>query len=163
MQSSRIQEENVSNGGRNAINKTKQTALSLTCICHHTGSDPTLTGKPNQFNQFSNHFVFKLNFVHCCRCNGMKCTVRFRWSLVRRKHKAGLLCYKCKSFFSVFWLSNDPTLSLPPLFQMRPSVITCVSSSRNPSCRAEVHRGHSSGQSHTHEWMSELIHQTVTP
>ncbi|XP_044053569.1 vestigial like 4 like [Siniperca chuatsi] len=28
--------------------------------------------------------------------------------------------------------------------QMRPSVITCVSSSRNPSCRSEVHRGHSS-------------------
>lgn len=28
--------------------------------------------------------------------------------------------------------------------QMRPSVITCVSSSRNPSCRAEVHRRHSS-------------------
>ncbi|XP_070819720.1 vestigial like 4 like [Chaetodon trifascialis] len=28
--------------------------------------------------------------------------------------------------------------------QMRPSVITCVSSSRNPSCRSEVHRSHSS-------------------
>ncbi|KAM9359942.1 vestigial like 4 like [Symphorus nematophorus] len=28
--------------------------------------------------------------------------------------------------------------------QMRPSVITCVSSSRTPSCRSEVHRGHSS-------------------
>ncbi|XP_042343896.1 vestigial like 4 like [Plectropomus leopardus] len=28
--------------------------------------------------------------------------------------------------------------------QMRPSVITCVSSSRNPSCRSEVHRGPSS-------------------
>ncbi|XP_062273163.1 vestigial like 4 like [Scomber scombrus] len=33
--------------------------------------------------------------------------------------------------------------------QMRPSVITCVSSSRNPSCRSEVHRSHSSGRSHT--------------
>lgn len=32
---------------------------------------------------------------------------------------------------------------------MRPSVITCVSSSRNPSCRSELHRGHSSGQSDT--------------
>lgn len=29
---------------------------------------------------------------------------------------------------------------------MRPSVITCVSSLRNPSCRSEVHRGHPSGQ-----------------
>ncbi|XP_030271887.1 vestigial like 4 like [Sparus aurata] len=29
--------------------------------------------------------------------------------------------------------------------QMRPSVITSVSSLRNPSCRPEVHRGHSSG------------------
>ncbi|GAA6220866.1 vestigial like 4 like [Lates japonicus] len=28
--------------------------------------------------------------------------------------------------------------------QMRPSVITCVSSLRNPTCRSEVHRGHSS-------------------
>ncbi|KAM7416260.1 hypothetical protein PAMA_018368 [Pampus argenteus] len=28
--------------------------------------------------------------------------------------------------------------------QMRPSVITCVSSSRNPSCTSEVHRSHSS-------------------
>nr|XP_020446198.1 transcription cofactor vestigial-like protein 4 [Monopterus albus] len=28
--------------------------------------------------------------------------------------------------------------------QMRPSVITCVSSLRNPSCRSEVHRSHSS-------------------
>lgn len=27
--------------------------------------------------------------------------------------------------------------------QMRPSVITCVPSSRTPSCRSEVHRGHS--------------------
>lgn len=64
MQSSRIQEENVSNGGRNAINKTKQTALSLTCLCHHSGSDLTFMDKPNQFNQFSNHFVFVLNFIY---------------------------------------------------------------------------------------------------
>lgn len=63
MQSSRIQEENVSNGGRNAINKTKQTALSLTCLCRHTGSELTLMSKPNQFNQFSNS-VFQLNIVH---------------------------------------------------------------------------------------------------
>ncbi|TNM90230.1 transcription cofactor vestigial-like protein 4 [Takifugu rubripes] len=31
-----------------------------------------------------------------------------------------------------------------PQIQMRPSVITCVSSLRNPSCRSEVHRGHPS-------------------
>uniref|UniRef100_A0A667X472 Vestigial like 4 like n=1 Tax=Myripristis murdjan TaxID=586833 RepID=A0A667X472_9TELE len=33
--------------------------------------------------------------------------------------------------------------------QMRPSVITCVSSVRKPSCRSEVHSSHSPGQSHT--------------
>ncbi|KAM9857961.1 vestigial like 4 like [Aulostomus maculatus] len=32
----------------------------------------------------------------------------------------------------------------PSQVQVRPSVITCVSSSRNPSCRSEVHRSHSS-------------------
>ncbi|XP_051278005.1 vestigial like 4 like [Dicentrarchus labrax] len=34
--------------------------------------------------------------------------------------------------------------SVTTQIQMRPSVITCVSSSRNPSCRSEVHRGPSS-------------------
>lgn len=34
--------------------------------------------------------------------------------------------------------------SVPAQIQMRPSVITCVSSLRNPSCRSELHRGHSS-------------------
>lgn len=34
--------------------------------------------------------------------------------------------------------------SAPTQIQMRPSVITCVSSLRNPSCRSELHRGHSS-------------------
>ncbi|XP_035495865.2 vestigial like 4 like [Scophthalmus maximus] len=38
--------------------------------------------------------------------------------------------------------SNAPTQ-----IQMRPSVITCVSSLRNPSCRSEVHRGHSAAAS----------------
>lgn len=79
MQSSRIQEENVSNGGRNAINKTKQTALSLTCLCHHTGSELPPMSKPNQFNQFSNS-VCKLNIVHCFLfCFHVKCKVRFVW------------------------------------------------------------------------------------
>ncbi|XP_059192848.1 vestigial like 4 like [Centropristis striata] len=35
-------------------------------------------------------------------------------------------------------------LSAPSQTQMRPSVITCVSSSRNPSCRSDVHRSPSS-------------------
>lgn len=34
--------------------------------------------------------------------------------------------------------------SVSAQIQMRPSVITCVSSLRNPSCRSELHRGHSS-------------------
>ncbi|TNN86505.1 Homeodomain-interacting protein kinase 2 [Liparis tanakae] len=34
--------------------------------------------------------------------------------------------------------------SAPTQTQMRPSVITCVSSSRNPSCRSEIHRSPSS-------------------
>lgn len=37
--------------------------------------------------------------------------------------------------------TKSPT---PTQIQMRPSVITCVSSSRNPSCRSEVHRSPSS-------------------
>lgn len=44
---------------------------------------------------------------------------------------------------------------------MRPSVITCVSSLRNPACRSELHRGHSSGQSDTP--VNKLNPQTVTP
>ncbi|XP_049907762.1 vestigial like 4 like [Epinephelus moara] len=36
------------------------------------------------------------------------------------------------------------TSSATTQLQMRPSVITCVSSSRNPSCRSEVHRSPSS-------------------
>lgn len=44
---------------------------------------------------------------------------------------------------------------------MRPSVITHVSSLRTPSSRPEVHRSHSSGQSHT--LFSELTNQTVPP
>ncbi|KAI9521758.1 hypothetical protein NQZ68_003913 [Dissostichus eleginoides] len=35
--------------------------------------------------------------------------------------------------------------SAPAQIQMRPSVITCVSSLRNPSCRSELHRSPSSG------------------
>lgn len=35
-------------------------------------------------------------------------------------------------------------IAVPAQIQMRPSVITCVSSLRNPSCRSELHRGHSS-------------------
>lgn len=45
---------------------------------------------------------------------------------------------------------------------MRPSVITCVSSSsRNHSCRSELHRGNSSGQSDA--LVKELYRQMVTP
>lgn len=123
--------------------------------------------RPNQFNQSSSRLAF-LNWTLYTICgNGTKCTLRFRWYWsfcgINRRHEAGMLWYECtiKVLFSVssHVINDSSSLGLFP--QMRPSVITSVSSLRNPSCRPEVHRGHSSGQSHTP--VNELIHQTVPP
>lgn len=101
--------------------------LSLTCICHHTGSDLTFMGKPNQFNRFSIHFVSKLNCTLFC-CNGTRCTVRCRWRSkvcgMKRKHKAGSSKYfslklKIHLFFCFFrcvplWSLVSPHQETPP-------------------------------------------------
>lgn len=70
------------------------------------------------------------------------------------------LCLKYNNNIHVLCVLNLNNMPSGP-FQVRPSVITCVSSVRNPGCRSEVHRGHSSGWSHIPA--IQAIQQAVTP
>lgn len=107
-----------------------------------TGSNQTFFGKPNPFNRFRSYSALCL-----------KCFV-VMGSCVRLDSGD----FRVLSVVSVDVFKDAVICSA---FQMRPSVITCVSSSsRNHSCRSELHRGHSSGQSDT---LVNKLHQMVTP
>lgn len=108
-----------------------------------TGSDQTFFGKPNPFNQFPSYYAF------CLKC----------FVVMGSSARLDFGDLKVVSAVSIDVFKDTVICSA---FQMRPSVITCVSSlSRNHSCRSELHRGHSSGQSGT--LVKELHHQMVTP
>lgn len=127
MQSSRIQEENVSNGGRNAINKTKQTAF-IDLFIPSQLVFPTGFIKPHVISNSTSFLLHQELYRKGTSMEGA-----------------------AKEVLSHVFLS----------LQMRPSVITCVSSSRKPSCTSVVHRSRSPGHSHTPA--HELTLQTVPP